>query len=158
MPYLSSKDHMAEQCVKKSSQALTGGTVADVFTVSGGPVLCLGIFVHITTACSANASLIHFEADPTVGAANTDIAEGAGAPDLQSAAVGDWFYTNGDSQDVMVKAANGTDLPMMANNNGGIVLPVGGIDMDLSTSDLTTGIADIFIRYKPLVAGAKVTT
>ena len=57
----------------------------------------------------------------------------------------------------MKKAANGTDLPMMENQNGGIYVPVGGIDLKLSTSDPTTGAATIWIRYKPLARGVTVT-
>lgn len=137
--------------------ALTGGDVADVFTVTGGPVLVHMLTVEITTVVTANASLIHFESDPTNGASNTQIAEGTAAPDIASAAVGDFFSINGDSQDVMKKAANGTDLPMMENQNGGIVVPAGGIDLKLSTSDPTTGIASIYIVYTPLAAGAFVS-
>ncbi len=142
---------------KATAVALTGGDIADTFTISGGPALCFGIWVETTAAVSANACLIHFESDPTNGASNTDIAEGTAAPDIQSAAVGDWFYLNGDSQDVMVKAANGTDLPQMANNNGGILIPEGGVDLKLSTSDPTTGTANIYFLYEP-VDGSTVTT
>ena len=135
---------------RKESVALTGGDVDDVFTVSGGPVLCLGLWVEITTVVTANAALIHFESDPTNGASSTQIAEGTAAPDIASAAVGDFFHLNGDSQDVMKKAANGTDLPMMENQNGGILIPVGGIDLKLSTSDPTTGAATIYVSYIPI--------
>ena len=41
--------------VATASLVLTGGNVADVFTVAGGPVLLLGLFTHITTAVSNNA-------------------------------------------------------------------------------------------------------
>jgi hypothetical protein len=148
---------LGERVASNTGVDLTGGDVADVFTIAGGPIMLLGLWVDITTAVSANASLIHFESDPTVGASNTDIAEGTAAPDIQSAALGDVFHINGDSQDVMKKAANGTDLPMMENQNGGIYVPVGGIDMKLSTSDPTTGAATIWIRYKPLARGVTVT-
>lgn len=143
--------------IVKTAVALTGGSIADVFTVSGGPILVENIWVEITTACSANASLIHFESDPTNGASNTQIAEGTSAPDLQSAALGDIFALNGDSQDVMKKHANGTDLPVKENQNGGIFVPAGGIDMSLSTSDLTTGAATIYMMYQPLDNDANVT-
>lgn len=148
---------LGERVASSAAVALTGGDVADVFTIAGGPIMLLGLWVDITTAVSANASLIHFESDPTVGASNTDIAEGTAGPDIASAALGDVFHINGDSQDVMKKAANGTDLPMMENQNGGIFVPVGGIDLKLSTSDPTTGAATIWIRYKPLARGVTVT-
>ena len=140
----------AARISKNASVALTGGDVEDVFTVSGGPILIENIWVVITTAVSANASLIHFESDPTVGASNTDISEGTAAPDIASAALGDVFALNGDSQDVMRKAANGTDLPVKENQNGGIFCPAGGIDLKLSTSDPTTGVADVYMYWRPL--------
>lgn len=145
------------QAFKKASVALTGGDIEDVLTVSGGPILVTGLWVEITTAVSANACLIHFESDPTNGASNTDISEGTAAPDLASAALGDVFALNGDSQDVMVKYANGTDLPQMANNNGGIFVPAGGIDLKLSTSDPTTGAATIYLQFYPLAPSSNVT-
>ncbi len=148
---------LGERVASNTGVALTGGDVDDVFTVAGGPILLVGLWVDITTAVSANAALIHFESDPTVGASSTQISEGTAAPDIASAALGDVFHINGDSQDVMKKAANGTDLPMMENQNGGIYVPVGGIDMKLSTSDPTTGAATIWIRYKPLARGVTVT-
>jgi hypothetical protein len=153
LTYLRGTTRFAERV----STPLTGGDVQDVFVVSGHPILCLGLFVEITTAVSANASLIHFESDPTVGASNTDISEGTAAPDIASAAVGTVFHINGDSQDVMKAAVNGTDLPMMENQNGGIYIPVGGIDLKLSTSDPTTGIATLRIVYTPLGPKSMVT-
>lgn len=137
--------------------ALTGGNVTDVFTIVGGPILLLGLWAFVTTAVSADACVINFQANPTEGASNTDISEGTAGLDIVSAAIGDILALNGDSQDIMVKYANGTDLAMMALNNGGIFVPVGGIDMILSNSAPTTGIADIFIRYLPLARGVTVT-
>ncbi len=142
---------------KVTGVSLIGGDVADVFTVKNGPVFCHGIFVEITAAVSANAALLHFESDPTLGASNTQISEGTAAPDIASAAVGDWFYLDGDSQVVMLKGANGTDLPMMNSNNGGILIPEGGIDLKLTTSDPTTGTANIYLIYEPGDTTARVT-
>lgn len=156
MPSLLTYLRNLPQATKKESVALTGGDVADLFTIAGGPILLYQLYVEITAAVSANAALIHFESDPTVGASNTDICEGTGAPDIQSAALGDIFHLNGDSQDVMIKAANGTDLPMMSNNNGGILVPVGGIDMKLSTSDPTTGTATVRLFWYPLENNSRV--
>jgi len=155
--YMSSEDHYKEKCIIVENVDLTSGDVDDIFIVDGGPILCLGIFVEIITAVSNNACLINFESDPIIGAANTDITAGGGAPDIALAAIGDWFCMDGDSADVMVKHANGTSLPMVQNNNGGIVIPEGGIDMKLSTANPTTGIANIYIRYKPLTSSAIVT-
>ena len=137
--------------------ALTGGDVADVFTVTGGPVLITQLAVRVTTAVSANAALLHFESDPLAGASTTDLAEGSLAPDIASAAIGDIFSLNGDSQDIMRKCAHGTDLPVMENQNGGLVCPAGGIDLKLSTSDPSTGIGDVIVSYIPMAPHAQIT-
>ncbi|MFW9927780.1 MAG: hypothetical protein ACFFD1_00125 [Candidatus Thorarchaeota archaeon] len=143
--------------VENSSVDLTSGDVVDVFTVSGGPVLVHMLAVEITSAVSANASLLHFEADPTTGASNTPISKSACAPDIASAAAGDWFAVAGGSTVDMVKYANGTALPpVVSSAASGIVVPIGGIDLKLSTSDPTTGVGNVYIVYTPMAPGAKV--
>lgn len=156
MPSLLTYLRFLPQVTKKTAVALTGGDIADLFTITGGPILLYQLYVEITTEVSNNACLIHFESDPTVGAGNTDICEGTGAPDIALAAIGDVFHLNGDSQDVMVKAAIGSNLPMVSNNNGGIRVPVGGIDMRLSTSDPTAGAATVRLFWFPLDETSKV--
>ena len=157
MPSLLTALRTINRIVSNVAVSLTGGNVVDVFTVLGGPILIDNIWVQITTAVSANACLISFESDPTVGASNTDISEGTAAPDLSGAALGDVYHLNGDSQDIMKIAAVGTNLPVKENQNGGIFCPVGGIDMILSTSDPTTGVATIWMLYQPLDYDVSVT-
>ena len=148
---------ISEKSTVNTAVALTGGTVADVFTVAGGPILVLGLWVQITTAVSADACAMHFESDPTAGASNTDLAEGTAGADITGLAIGSIVALNGDSQDIMRLCVVGVDLPVMENQNGGIFVPIGGIDMDLANSDPSTGIADITIFYKPLARGVTVT-
>ena len=145
-----------EKGISNTGVALTGGDVEDVFTVTGGHILITALVVEITTAVSANAALISFESDPTVGSSDTDLTEGTSAPDLASASVGDHFYAVGGSGVVMVKVANGTDNPEGMDASP-VVCPAGGIDMILSTSGPSTGAATIHMRYKPLGRGVVVT-
>lgn len=143
---------------EQTGVVLTGGDVADTATVNNGAVLIHMIALEITTAVSANACLIHFESDPTRGASNTDLAEGTLAPDLTGAAIGDWFGHSGGSQDVMIKYANGTDLPEVASAvSAGVICPEGGIDLKLSTSDPTTGAGTLHILYSPLTPDAYIS-
>ena len=136
--------------------ALTGGDLEDVFTVTGGYVLLQGMCVVVTTAVSANAALIGFVHDPpaTYGASTTEIATETGSADLQSAAIGDMFSAELDASAV-VKYAHGTALGVFgAVNPGGLVLPPGGIDITISTSNPTTGAGDAIVYYTPLTANA----
>ena len=152
---------MGPRAFESTGVALTGGDVADVATVNNGAVLIHCIVVEVTAAVSANASLIHFESDPTRGSANVDLTEGTLAPDLASAAIGDYFVSGGDGDDVMVKFANSggaAAAPMQADGvNQGVVCPEGGIDMKLSTSDPTTGTATLHILYTPLTPDAYIS-
>ncbi len=147
----------SERAISNTGVALDGGTVVDVFTIAGGPIMILGLWVEITEAVSGNACVINFLSDPTVGASTTDISEGTAGADLNALALGTVVYLNGDSQDVMVNAVHGTNLPHMALNNMGIYCPVGGIDMVLANSDPTSGIGTLWLRYKPLGRGVVVT-
>ena len=151
---IASKDHLSEKAAFVEGVVLTGGDVDDLFTVSGGPVQILFLGIEITTAVSNNASLVNWESDPTVGAANTPISAVGGAPDIALAALGDWFVIGGDSTDVALLFANGTDLPIRESY---ITVPVGGIDMKLTTNAPTTGIATAYVRYKPLRADSRIT-
>lgn len=148
---------LGERVAETSAVALTGGTVADVFTIAGGPIEIINIWLDITTAVSADICVVNFQSDPTVGASNTDISEGTAGADLAGLALGDVVHLNGDSQDIMKIAANGTDLPVKENQNGGIFCPIGGIDMILSSSAPTTGGATIWMRYKPIGRGVTVS-
>jgi len=138
------------KAIKTGEIELTGGDVAGVFDVQNGPILCHFLALEIIEAVSNDACLVHLEVTPDAGSA-TDIAEGTAAPDIAQAAVGDFFHINGDSQDVMKKAATGTDLPMMENQNGGIIIPEGSVTLKLSTSDPTTGKGRLWMVYTPLL-------
>ena len=138
--------------VATASLVLTGGTVADVFTVAGGPVLLLGLFTHITTAVSNNACNMQWESDPTSGASNTDL---CGDLAIAQAAIGDVFYITGASADAQVKAANATAVALSCT--APVFLLPGGVDAVLQNSDPTTGAATVYLVYKPLVSGATVT-
>jgi len=142
----------AARTVKTGEIDLTGGDVAGVFDVQNGPILCHFLALEIIEAVSNDACLVHLEVTPDAAIGSpTDICEGTAAPDLAQAAVGDFFHINGDSQDVMKKAAVGTDLPMMENQNGGIIIPEGSVTLKLSTSDPTTGKGRLWMVYTPLL-------
>ena len=147
---------LGERVISSVAVPLDAGDQDTLFTIAGGPIEIINIWVDITEAVSAHAALIHFESNPTVGASSTEIAEGTAAVDIQSAALGDVFHLNGDSQDKMKKAAVGTDLPVKENQNGGIFCPVGAIDLKLSASNPTSGIATVWMRYKPIGRGVTV--
>ena len=138
--------------VATATLPLTGGSVADVFTISGGPIEVLGLFMHITTAVSADACTFQWQLDPTVGASNTDL---CGTADIVSAALGDVFYILGTSASALQKAANGTSVALSCTARA--FLPPGGIDAVLQNSDPGTGIATVYLIYRRMTLLSVVT-
>ena len=137
--------------VATATLALDGGSVVDVFTVSGGPVEVLGLFTHVTTAVSANACTFKWQSDPTSGAANTDL---CGNVDINAAAIGDVLYITGASAGAQVKAANATAVALSCATPA-FLLP-GGVDAVMANSDPTSGAATVYLVYRPLSLGATV--
>jgi hypothetical protein len=146
-------DEFREQVAVATSVALDGGTVADIFTISGGPVLVLALIGECTEAVSANACNAKLVADPTTGA-DTDM---CAVLDIQSLGLGSFLTIDGTIANAMVKAVPGTALPLGIGMDIPLILPVGTVDLNLANSNPTSGIATFYLRYKPLKAGALVT-
>ena len=129
---------------------LTGGSIADVFTVTGGYITIHAFICHVTVVCSANACTMAWSADPTVGAANTPI---MAAIEMNACVLGSMVYAVGDASAGVI-AANDTTLGLWCVTP--IVCPAGGIDMTLSNSNLTTGTINAIMIYSPVTADAYV--
>lgn len=132
--------------------ALTGGSVANIFTISGGPVLVEALFAEVTTAVSADACDTKLVMDPTNGA-DTDICV---ALDITGAAQYSFFYLDGTIGNAMVNAVPGTALPLAVGMDVPLVLPIGTVDLSLANSDPDTGACIWYMRYRPLKNGASV--
>jgi hypothetical protein len=150
------KNKTALQYIKSTSVALTGGTVEDVFTVTGGPILIKFLGAEITTAVSNNACNIGFTSDPTAGA-GTDTALAATTTDIAQAAIGDWFYCENDGS-TPIKGAIGTAVAYAEVVNGGMICNAGGIDVELQNSNPTTGACTVWLAYIPLDNDTRVST
>lgn len=139
-----------------ASVDLSAASPRTIYTITGGPILIHFLGIKITAACSANAALINFNSVPTVGSP-TVISKVACAPDLQSAAAGDWFAIGGGSAEVAIKYATGSVLPdIQSGVSGGIVVDAGTITVVMSTDNLTTGTATAYMAYTPLSSGVTV--
>ena len=132
--------------------ALDAGGVADVFTVANGPIEVIGLIAHLTEAVSANACDTFFESDPTIGAGMAPL---CAALDIVSFAIGDSVFIDGTGGNALIRAANGTIAPRRCAIPA-VVFP-GGIDLNQANSDPTSGIADVYLIYRPLSATAAVS-
>jgi len=139
--------------IENPAQSLTSGTIDDVFTIAGGDILVLALWSTVTTVCSNNSVTMGYTWDPTAGA-GTDTAIASGV-DVDSAAVGDSVCAEGDATAAVIKAI-GTAVPIAALNSGFILGP-GGIDIEMQSSNLTTGIVTAKMIYIPLQSGTTVT-
>jgi len=149
------KNKTAMLYINKTSVALTGNTVEDVFTVAGGPILVKFLAIEITTAVSNNACNVGFTADPTAGA-GTDTVIAAQTTDIAEAAIGDWFYAELDGT-TPIKSAIGTGLPQMGVGTDGIIVPIGGIDLELQNANPTTGACTAWMAYLPIDNASRVS-
>jgi len=140
--------------VVKTGLAIDGGSVVDVFTVSGGPVELLGLNMLITTAVSNNACAVYWLNDPTLATAgDTEMCAGA---DIDSAAIGDVFsIIDADGTQAWVKNATGAAVGRMIEIGSQFILP-GGIDFIAANANPTTGAASVYLTYRPLAVGATV--
>jgi hypothetical protein len=138
--------------VAVATLSLTGGTVADVFTIAGSPIEVLGLFTHVTTAVSANACTFKWQLDPTSGASSTDLCT---AVDIQGLAIGDVYYILGTSASALQIAANGTAVALSCTARA-FLLP-GGIDAVLQNSDPTSGFATVYLIYRRMTLTGTVT-
>ena len=138
--------------VRSAAVVLTGGSVSDVFTISGGPILLLGLFAHVDTVVDA-ACTAKWQLDPTTGTA-TDI---CGTVEANTDAAADVFYVEGASADAMVRAATGTANALGIQDANGVFLMPGGIDLILQNSDPTTGEWDVYLVYQPLTSASVVS-
>jgi hypothetical protein len=138
--------------VAVTTVALDGGTVEDVFTIAGGPIELLGLWIHVTEAVSANACETQWQLDPTIGALNTDLCD---VLDIASAALGDVFFITGVSATAMQIGANGTAIAYSCLARD--FLPPGGLDLVMANSNPTTGAATVYLAYRRMTLTAVVT-
>lgn len=131
--------------------ALTGGSVASIFTLTGGPIAADVIVMEITTSVSANACGLTLTVNPTTGA---DTAIGT-TIDINARTAGQFLSWSGASG--AITSALGVPATALVVGAGQpIIFPQGTIDLTLANSDPTTGAARFRMLYRPLAAGARV--
>jgi hypothetical protein len=132
------------------------GSVANVFTISGGHVEIMGFWATLDEAVSANACTVKFVYDPTNGATDTDLGT---VINISGTAQYSTLWLTGDVSDATAVAVPGTDLPHMMNGTIGepLIVSPGTVDYTAGGTAPTAGKADIYLFYRPLEDGAYVT-
>lgn len=130
---------------KKSAAVMVNGD--DIFTVSGGPILVLGLVSVCVTPNNATASTLQYRSVPTVGTAQTISAASAS---LANAAAGATVSLLGTALTTAANlSANGANLGMTAP----MVVPAGVIDVVIGVGS-TTGTWEHYLYYLPLTPSA----
>lgn len=137
--------------VEASSQVLTGGSIADIFTITGGPILIEALIGEFDEAVSADPCDLKLVMDPSVGV-DTDMCL---VIDINGLAQYSYLYLDGVIGNAIVNAVPGTALPLGFATP--LIVPRGTIDMNLANSDPTTGAITWYMRYRPLASGVVVT-
>jgi len=150
---LNDVEDLMGKAVSTGAQLTTGGTIANIFTITGGPILVESLVGEFTAAVSANACTLQLTMDPTAGADTAMCA----TVDIVSAAINSWVYLDGTIASPAVIAVPATALPLGIGMDIPLILPPGTIDMTLGNSNPTTGAITWYMRYKPLKSGVTVT-
>jgi hypothetical protein len=133
----------------QAAASLTG--TATKFTITGlVEIESLGALV--TTAIPAGANTLKFSFTPTGGVA-TDL---SGATDTASASAGQIFNVDGVKATALVKSSD-VGISVLADSHMPIKLGPGVIRTIYSAGPPATGAVTLFVRYRPLVPGAKIT-
>lgn len=123
-----------------------------IYTITGGPILVVGIWGVVTTAIGAVANATKLTATPTVGGAATDI---CATVDINGAAAGD-IYTPVQSFGIAaalntagVLQTNGTTVNLVTQ----FVMTPGTILVNCAGSDGGAGRIQWYMRYIPMGVG-----
>lgn len=140
------------QAATKAATTLVNG--ATLFTITGGPIMIVGLQLQCATANDATASTVQFSSTPTLGSAKTLSAASA---TLASATAGTTVNMNQTS------LATAPDI--VTGANGGVAIgPNIGNYMTVSAGTITivvgvgstTGTWSAFIAYIPMAKGVNV--
>lgn len=138
---------------KTGTVLLTAGSVPNIFTIAGGPILVEALFAEITVVVSGDACAAKLVMDPTAGA-DTDM---CATFDINAIIVNSFLTIDGTIGNAMVNSVPATALPLGIGTDVPLILPVGTVDLNLANSDPSTGSSVWYMRYRPLSAGVTVT-
>lgn len=148
------KSGLKEWTAVRAEIDLTGGNVADVFKVRGGPCRIIAMFLEITEAVANTACNMSWILDSDTGGDRVI----ADTVNIQAAALGDFFVAELDGTN-LVKITTATGVPhgyfYPDSATNGTIVTEGGIDVVLSATP-ATGKGTLWVYYRPLVFNAAI--
>ncbi len=141
---------IAEAVAVSATAILANGTT--IFTISGGPIQILSLVSECVVGGDSAAATVQYSA--TVTGLSAQTLSAASGSTANAAAHATVTLIGTALSTAAVYNSKGANLGM--SPPGGIVIPVGVITTVIGGADTTTGTWRHLLRYKPLVAGARV--
>jgi len=132
--------------VDKGATAIAGISTKDLFTVSDGNCLILGLYGEVTTIVQVQANNTKFISTPTVGSA-VDL---CAVVDITGHEVGGFLSITG----TLATAAAKTNAGAAVNMTNGVIVAPGTIGINTAADN--TGAYKFSILYVPLEDGASI--
>lgn len=134
------------QKVDKAATTVPQNTTADLFTISGGRVLVLGVVGEVTTVVGGTSPTLKLTANPTTG---TDV-DLCTATAISADEVGTLYAVDGVGNALEVGSSGAVESTAKP-----IVVAAGAINMSTAAAD-ATGAIKWSLLYVPLDDGASV--
>ncbi|MBA7588802.1 hypothetical protein ES708_30871 [subsurface metagenome] len=129
---------------------------ANLFLITGGPILMTSLIGELATVMSANATECKFQAVPTAGTATTrDLCT---AEDIQGFAADDLIGLTGINTDALLPTAVRGSSGSIEGMTMPVVLPAGALRLDIDAPGQTTGSIIWTLRYVPLSPDSRVVS
>lgn len=136
---------------KRLTTILNGNN--NLFNIVGGPVKIIEIVGIVAVQIEAKSCLINYNMDPTSPAGDTAFATDGTALEINADAVGTIYTWNGVIANDLVATTNGVALGMSGQ---GLICPAGSLELAAVVVTSATGSIDFYVRYVPLIPGARI--
>lgn len=137
----------SEKAVATVAKTLPATTSKNIFSVVGGPVQILDLFGEVTTIIQNQTCNFKYSLTDTASSTTTDLSANV---DIAASRVGSFLTLGTTLGATTVISSGGTS----AADNVSVRAPVGNIKV--TTGATNTGDVTYHVRYRPLVAGAKI--
>lgn len=149
----------ARSVVKRLVTIMNGNN--NLFNIIGGPIKIIEIIGIVVVDIEPKGCLINYNMDPTIGT-DTVFATTGTALEINNDVPGVLYTWDGVMNNNLVATDSGVFLGTPANTDGStdqagqLICPAGSLELAAVVSTSATGTIDFFLRYLPLLPGARI--
>jgi hypothetical protein len=125
----------------------------NLFNIIGGPIKLIEIIGIVAVQIEAKSCLINYNMDPTSPAGDTPFGTDGTALEINGDAVGTLYTWDGVIANDLTATTNGVALGIAG---AGLICPAGSLELAAVVATSATGTIDFYVRYQPLIAGARI--